>query len=58
MCRCATKKKNPKKSFFWPTAIFYLGHKTLNVFKQLHINDGTLYLNTISYNIFKRACLL
>ena len=26
-------------------------NKTLNVFEQLHINDGTLFLNTLSYNI-------
>ena len=48
-------------TFFWPLAIFYLGHETLNVFEQLHINHGTLFLNTLSYNItriFKRTRFL
>ena len=49
---CNRRKKIRKDTFFRPTAIFYLGHKTLNVFEQLHINDGTLFLNTLSYNIY------
>ena len=59
MNRCATEKKNPKKVIFLAYAdFFYLGHKTLNVFEQLHINDGTLFLKTLSYNVSYRIdCL-
>ena len=45
------KKIREKVTFLAFGDFFYLGHKTLNVFEQLHINDGTLFLNTLSYNI-------
>ena len=58
MCRCATEKKNPKKVIFLASGdFFYLGHKTLNVFKQLNINSLPEYTYNIT-RIFKRTRFL
>ena len=44
MGRCATEKKISKKVYFLAYGdLLYLAHKTLDVFEQLHINDGPEY---------------
>ena len=48
MCRCATEKKNPRKShFFGLWRFFYLGHKTLNVLAITYFFIVNLNLNRV-----------